>query len=279
MSAGKNDTSVSAARHQFERDGFIVKRGYLADDADFHAIATEVERIARMFHPEFSFHDAPASIKKMNREQRSSLYRSLRYLASITQMACHPGLLQLSRDLGLAEPAVMHSYNLRMDLPEEDEFLFHWHQDSTYLLGSANAVTYWIPLVPVSPQTVGSIMVIPGSHHGGIRPYTTAFDKDGGPAPSRSLSPKDAYLRDEPDPTDAIPIEAEVGDVVVFNQMLLHASLPNRGKGARWTLQVRHADLAEPDFRAAGFPMGDSTNIAHHDYLPGWKYSDREKHS
>ena len=88
----------------------------------------------------------------------------------------------------------MHSYNLRMDLPEEDEFLFHWHQDSTYLLGSANALTYWIPLVPVSRASVGSIAVIPGSHRDGIRAYRTRFDAAGGPPPRLSLSPKDVHL-------------------------------------------------------------------------------------
>jgi hypothetical protein len=259
-------------REQFDRDGFLVLRGVIATDPTYLTIRQEVERIGRLFDPNFEFERAAASIEALSRKQRGALYHSLRYLSSITQMACHPMLLDLSRELGLCEPAVMHSYNLRMDLPEEDEFLFHWHQDSTYLLGSANALTYWIPLVPVSRESVGSIAVIPGSHRDGIRAYRTRFDSAGGPPQWLSLSPKDVHLCTEPDPATALDIVAMPGDIVVFSQLLLHASLPNRGAGARWTVQVRHADLSEPDFIAAGFPMGDHTNIVHHQYLPGWKW-------
>lgn len=264
-------------REQFERDGYTVLRGRLAGDPTYRAVSREVERIGRLFDPAFAFERAAVSIAAMEREQRGAFYRSLRYLSSVTQMACHPQLLALSRELGLAEPAVMHSYNLRMDLPQEDEFLFHWHQDSTYLLGSANALTYWIPLVPVSRATVGSIAVIPGSQRAGIRAYRTSFDAAGGPPAWRSLSPKDVHLHRDPDPAEAVDIVAEPGDIVVFSQLLLHASLPNRGAAARWTVQVRHADLAEPGFIAAGYPMGDTTNIVHHDYLPGWKPGQSEE--
>ena len=258
-------------RDQFCRDGYLVLRGLLSEDAIYTSVKQEVERIGRLFDPAFAFGRAASSIAAMEHEQRGAFYRSLRYLVSITQMACHPTLLALSRQLGLAEPAVMHSYNLRMVLPNEDDLLFHWHQDTTYLLGSANALTYWIPLVPVSRATVGSIAVIPGSHCNGSRAYRTRFDSVGGPTAGQSLSPKDVHLRVIPDPAMALDIEAMPGDIVVFSQLLLHSSLPNRGAEARWTLQVRHADLAEPGFMAAGYPMGDRTNIVHHDYLPGWK--------
>jgi hypothetical protein len=53
--------------------------------------------------------------------------------------------------------------------------------------------------------------------------------------------------------------------------------LPNRGTSARWTIQVRHSDLADFDFISAGYPMGDHTNIAHHNYLPGWKPDVKEE--
>jgi hypothetical protein len=99
----------------------------------------------------------------------------------------------------------------------------------------------------------------------------------GGPSTSRSLSPKDVYLQVDPDPSGALDIEAEPGDVVVFSQLLIHASLPNRGDAVRWTVQVRHADLAEPGFIAAGYPMGENTNIIHNDYLPGWKPNPRKE--
>ena len=249
---------------KFNRDGHMIIRQFFKGNEIFSA-REEIEQLGRSFTPDFSFENAAQFISEFSDEIRGTFYRGLRYLATPTQMACHPRLLALSKELGLMMPAVMHSYNVRMDMPKDKNFLFHWHQDSTYLLGSVNALTYWIPMVPASPET-GTISLIAGSHLNGIHPYRYTGDID--ISSSKSLSPKEIYLLNDPEETGVV-VEAEPGDLVVFRQMLLHQSLPNPGNKVRWTIQVRHADLMEPDFRAAGYPLGDYTNIIKTNYLPG----------
>ena len=56
-----------------------------------------------------------------------------------------------------------------MPAPGDDEHLFHWHQDFTYLLGSPNAVTIWIPLTEAN-ETRGSVEIVPHSHRQGVLP-------------------------------------------------------------------------------------------------------------
>lgn len=259
-------------KKDFNELGYLKITGALSGNKLLNNVLSEVERIGLHLHDGFSILQAPQHIARMDKDRRAAFYRSLRYLPSVTKLASCDQLLDISRSLGIHEPAVMHSYNLRMDLPNEDRYLFHWHQDSTYLLGSENAITLWIPLVPVSKDSVGSIMLIPRSHRDGILPYRTNFQlKD--EKQKKSLSPKDLFLLENPSEKDAVAIEAEPGDIIVFSQLLLHASLPNRGNGARWTVQVRHADFSEQNFIAAGYPMGDNTNILENNYLPGWSTS------
>jgi len=132
------------------------------------------------------------------------------------------------------------------------------------LLGSLNSVTYWIPFGRVD-RACGGIEVIPGSHRRGIEPVR--YLGVGEPPPHQTMGPRDLELLHEPD-RPGIVIEAERGDLVVFSQFIMHRSVSNQGKHVRWTAQIRHADLAEPEFVAAGYPWGDVTNFYHVQYLP-----------
>jgi phytanoyl-CoA hydroxylase len=226
-------------------------------------IKKNIEELGEKFMSDYTIEGSAKKIKNLSATDRSLFYRGLRYLPSITHLACSELLLSISKQLNIMQPAVMHSYNLRMDMPHEPQFLFHWHQDITYLLGSKNSITYWMPLTKVNAYH-GSIEVISESHSEGLFPYF--YTGDGIPPPSKSMSPSDIKLVQEP-LGEAKLIEAEPGDVVVFSQFILHRSTPNNPDQVRWAAQVRHSDLAEVEFQEAGFPFGDCQNIFHNDYL------------
>ena len=260
---------LSERQHiELERDGFLVLKGFLNEQQLLAPLLNRIQTVGTSLDPRFSLEDA-TTIERMSPAHRTALYRSLRYLPELTQLGSSEPILRLVRSLGLREPALMHSYNVRMDLPSEDQFLFHWHQDITYLLGSTNSVTLWIPLGPADAEH-GSIEVIPGSHKEGVRPFV--FTGDGAVDSTRRLSPKDVHLKDDPG-TGAL-VSANRQDLVVFSQFLLHKSTPNRSTSPRWTAQLRFSDLRDPDFVAAQFPFGDATNIYHTSYLGNWSPRD-----
>jgi len=222
-----------------------------------------VRALGKQFMNDYADETSAEKIAALSPIHRKAFYHGLRYLPSTTQLACSPLLLDISKQLKFVQPAVMHSYNLRMDMPYEPEFLFHWHQDITYLLGSKNSITYWVPLTPVNEHR-GSIELIDGSHTQGLVPFH--YTGEGSPPLHKSMSPRDIRL--DVEPTEATKlIDAEPGDIVMFSQFLLHRSTPNHSNQIRWVSQVRHSDLAEADFQDAGFPFGDYTNIFQHDYL------------
>jgi hypothetical protein len=247
----------------FFQNGFLVLKSCTEINPLIEEIRKEICELGCQFIKNFSIDGSVEKIELLTSNNRKAFYSGLRYLPSTTRLACSRLLIGISNQLKILQPAVMHSYNLRMDMPNEPQFMFHWHQDITYLLGSKNSITYWVPLTSVNAHN-GSIELIARSHKEGLFPYL--YTGEGRPPPQKSMSPKDIKLVKEPIARSKL-IEAEPGDIVVFSQFLLHRSTPNSSELTRWAAQVRHSDLAEADFQKAGFPFGDVTNIFHNDYL------------
>lgn len=241
--------------------GYVVIKRYLMEEIEASGILEELRRYASFFSENFDISSSYEFTKKLSLKDRQTFYRGLRYLPSLAKLGASDKLQKISKHLGVSFPVLMKSYNIRMDSPTEFKNLFHWHQDITYLLGSKNSLTYWVPLTTVN-HLMGSIEVIPRSHLNGIYP----FEYVGGESfENKIMSPKDIRLTNEPKDGAEI-IEAEFGDLVVFSQYLLHRSTPNYGQNNRWTIQIRHSDLHNFEYKDAMYPMGDSSNIFKEDY-------------
>lgn len=246
----------------YRTNGYLIIRNFFSDLTPLERVMAEITQLGRVFNPEFKMNVA-SHLLTMPKTERGNFYRGLRYLPSLTMLASSNLLTGTSRQLGLSIPAVMHSYNIRMDVPNEGQHLFHWHQDIAYLLGSLNSITYWLPLGKADAHH-GGVSLISGSHLRGLAPVR--YTREGEPSPTRVMSPKDLVLIDEP--TNACEaIDVQLGDLVVFSQLILHKSAPNHSDQVRWTIQIRHSDFGEARFAAAGFPFGDDTNLFHNDYL------------
>lgn len=253
-------------QHELRRyndDGWLVLPGFFEGTEYLNDTLAEIEMLGQLFDPDFTMLTAEHDIPALPAGNRGKLYDALRHLATLNQLASSRALQATSRAVGMRLPAVMRSYNIRMDMPSEDRHLFHWHQDIAYLLGSLNSVTYWIPFGPVDEKH-GSVEVIDGSHERGLLPVR--YTRGGMPPANKAMSPSDLVLVTEPKESGRI-IEADRGDLIIFSQFLLHRSVPNRSEKVRWTAQVRHSDLGEREFIAAGYPWGDATNLFHHNYL------------
>ncbi len=101
---------------------------------------------------------------------------------------------------------------------------FPWHQDNGYTAVEPDQyLTLWLALGNVSVDN-GCLWVLPGSHHGGVRPHL------------------DTPIGKAADPGNAtgVPIEANAGDVLAFSSLLLHKSGPNLSKGERKAYIVQY---------------------------------------
>lgn len=247
-------------RDRFESEGYLVLKDFWKHGELIELENQLTELGQRIVGPRFDARDYERY--DLEPATQSLLYDRLKYLPALSRMSGSPAVHELCRELGLAHPSLMGCCNMRLDKPADARHLFAWHQDSLYLLGSANAVTLWVPFQDVNLQS-GTIQVIPGSHKRGIYPFKRISDKV--IAPYVPFLQRDLSL--DWDVTEAPEtITASRGDVVIFKQMLLHRSTPNLGKQIRWTTQLRVTDLADPEYRRQRFPTGDRTNIFYVDY-------------
>jgi ectoine hydroxylase-related dioxygenase (phytanoyl-CoA dioxygenase family) len=161
--------------------------------------------------------------------------------ASIYPLAVHELFISISNELGLAHPIPSVPPVVRIDRPNESRFLEPAHQDYWYSMLSDNSVTYWFPLFPIT-RDMGYLEVVPGSHKAGLR-ATSKWEID----------PRRFTLREPANDADFEQVNPEDDEMLVFSQFLIHRSGKNVGERARFTLQVRHNDLATLKSQTSSF--------------------------
>ncbi|MDE2125751.1 MAG: phytanoyl-CoA dioxygenase family protein [Armatimonadetes bacterium] len=113
-----------------------------------------------------------------------------------------------------------------------------WHQDWPYWKG-AHKVSVWIALDPAD-RSNGCLRLLPGSHHHPVEHSGVAPEGEGF---GNRLAPGSV---DESRAVDAV---CAVGDAVLFHDLTLHASYPNRSGNDRYSLISTYRSAAEPDIR------------------------------
>lgn len=241
----------------FQTEGYATIAGCNAFKSATDRIKQDINDLAQSYGLNIPFGESQKPFEITPGTARTNFYRSLRYLPSLGRLANSEFLCEFSRQMGIIQPIVMNASNIRMDEGGDNTNKFHWHQDYTYLLGSKNSVTYWIPLQDVSRE-LGGIELVPGSHKSGIADFAATSDM--AIEKTSHISPADIKLEDEP-LSEAEAVQLDYGDALVFSQFLLHRSLDHGGSHIRWTIQIRHSDAMESFFREHGCPMGDTTTI------------------
>ena len=155
----------------------------------------------------------------------------------------HAPLLDVVEMLLGPEVRLYPNYSVRPKLPENPRTEVPWHQDAGYTQGGSaeteklRMVNVWTPLVRATVEN-GCMQFVPGTHKLGPVPH------DKGPI---YLIIKDDWLR--PRLKDAVNIEMEVGDIVLFSNLLFHVGLPNRSKQIRWSADWRYQDATQSTLR------------------------------
>ena len=156
-------------------------------------------------------------------------------------MFAQPHLLEIAQAILGPEIRIYPNYSVRPKLPENKRTEVLWHQDAGYTSTDADIlrmVNVWTPLVPSNVEN-GCMQFVPGSHRGGVAPH----EKD-----EYYLRIRDDYI--QPVEDQAITIEIDPGDVVIFSNLLFHRGLPNRSNHVRWSVDFRYQDAAQPTLRS-----------------------------
>ncbi|UTP40364.1 phytanoyl-CoA dioxygenase family protein [Phenylobacterium sp. LH3H17] len=222
------------------RDGFVVLGGVVPEtmcarfEADLEIIgrAGLNQRGRSQGEP-----DAIADLLRLGGAYRQALFSNLKHLRVVQEMGHHVvSTLETAGVLDwLGYEALVAYPTIRADVPDEDTYLLPMHQD--YATPCRRAFRVWATLRPAS-ATSGSLLVVPGSHLGGLIAHDTSD-------PARPFVPDSAY-----DSSGTRLLELEAGDGILFDPLLVHGSVPAKNARMKYNLLVNLWDLttlADPD--------------------------------
>lgn len=99
-------------------------------------------------------------------------------------------------------------------------------------------LTVWLPVTDATEEN-GCLCVVPRSHLGGLAPHCP------GTTPERpGLFIPDAVRR-----SAFTPVPLRRGSALFLHRRAMHAPLPNRSSGVRWSFDLRYQPIGQPPGR------------------------------
>jgi ectoine hydroxylase-related dioxygenase (phytanoyl-CoA dioxygenase family) len=136
---------------------------------------------------------------------------------------------------------VVHIISSRLKIPD-GYFGLGTHQDFHSGQGSLDGLVLWVPLVNVD-RNMFPVEVIPGSHKKG-------------PLPQVELETGWILQPEYYNESDFIPVECEVGDIVILNNFIVHRSSPKGDDRLRLAFSTRFDNGTENTYIERCYPTG-----------------------
>jgi hypothetical protein len=133
-----------------------------------------------------------------------------------------PAILEVLEAVHEAPVATRRGDLCRVAVPGHPDRATLPHQDHYYVGGRTDIWTVWLPLTDC-PRSLGPLLVLPGSHRGGVLPHDVRASGVQGVVVPEDATWAGADLR--------------VGDALMFGSLTVHRSLPNLS-GDRLRLSV-----------------------------------------
>jgi phytanoyl-CoA hydroxylase len=240
----------------FQEQGYALLKNFLDPDM-VHAIHRQAKQLfalsitdALTDVDEVDVEDTPRFDQLMFRlfeedfERFVNTGKHAQHLVELWRLASSKAITQLLTSIGLEFPALSVRPTLFFNSKRLDKTGHYWklesHQDWRSSQGSIDSVTIWFPYVDCS-TSLGALEVIPGSHRCGLLSSSTV---------DYYAKINDGLTRD----CDFLPIEMNVGDLLIFNGFLVHRSGLNQTGRIRWSSQLRYNNLRETSFRRRKMP-------------------------
>lgn len=222
-----------ALRARFAQDGYIYVRGILPQTplTELRQQIVEICGNCGWLKNDTNPMDAITwtSPKHEGEAEYFEVYDELQRLEHFHALAHRPELLGLMRTL-LDESAFPHPLSIaRLVFPDNEAWSTPPHQDFINNQGTKDLYAAWIPLSDC-PTTLGSLAVLPGSHHFGVLPVEYAWG-----AGHRQTKLPPEYAEET-----WVGGDLQLGDVVIFHSLAVHRALPNKTERMRLSVDYRY---------------------------------------
>ncbi|OUX33632.1 MAG: hypothetical protein CBE24_02080 [bacterium TMED264] len=170
-----------------------------------------------------------------NKKLQYKTIKLLQYCSSIISLSGDKIFLNLLKKIGFIYPHLEIFPNFRCDMIIKDQSLFKSHQDYSFNKGSKNSITFWIPLQDTSINE-GALKIVPGTHKLGL------------------LKNKRGILKSS-ELFNFISCPVDFGEVLIFNQKLVHKSAHNKSNN------IRFSDLGCKEYQSKSYNINHTLII------------------
>ena len=231
-----------------------------------------------------------------------NLFRSELHKVQFFPVLCHPNVIRVARKLlssTVDDIRIFPNYSCRPKTKSPIHDVV-WHQDaglradggpSTVSInerldafGIGSLVNFWTPLVDVTREN-GAMKFLPGSHHMGILDHELLGFYSGSSEKGETLPthisdeevkhgaqevPAGTYMTGvspeliESNIDGAVDIECSPGDLVVFNNLLVHCGGTNSTTKIRWSFDWRFQDATKRTYRKEKGHVISTKNMLKH---------------
>ncbi len=253
-------TASNEAVQQFQDQGYLILREFLEPEivqavrqdmmtlADEHIRKLKSEgRISKTFDAE-PFETRLARVYENCDFDPPTVFRPELHRPGLFRLFFNRHLLDVVSGLLGPEVRLYPNYSCRPKLPDNAATLVAWHQDAGYTesvhksdegdVAALRMINVWSPLVPATVEN-GCMQFVPGTHKLGSVPHVRKNQY--------YLEIAEEHLK--PRLKDAVDVELDPGDVVLFSNLLFHQGLPNRTRSIRWSSDWRYQDATQPTLR------------------------------
>jgi phytanoyl-CoA hydroxylase len=253
-------TASNEAVSEFQDRGYLILREFFEPEI-IDNVRREMEQLAeehiqkllaegkiKQTFPDEPFETRLARVYENCTCDPPTVFRTELHKAGFFRLFFNRHLLDVVTGLLGPEIRLYPNYSVRPKLPDNVATLVLWHQDAGYTESVHKAdegevdrlrmVNVWTPLVPATVEN-GCMQFIPQTQKLGAVPHVRKNQY--------YLEVDQQFLA--PRLKDAVNIEVEPGDVVLFSNLLFHQGLPNRTKVVRWSSDWRYQDATQPTLR------------------------------
>ena len=233
------DAGPEALREALRRDSYLFFRQLLPVD-DVASVARDVLAVLT----EHGWIDDPDRLRpieplcRFGEPEYAACFSDIQSIEGVHRLAHHERLLAVAGAVfGVPEVVVHPRKVFHVAFPKriDPDGQTRVHQDWPYVQGGVDALTVWVPFTQAHRER-GSLEILEGSARRGIQPYDITRDHYGC-APSLGRRAEYDTWRSA---------DFEVGDVVMFHSLTVHASRPNLTDIVRCSLDFRCRPPSEP---------------------------------
>jgi len=231
----------------YHENGYLIARGLVKELLpEIHNDIREIIKISRKqaglkqidYDENIPFDEGVEELVNHNREIIGNIHDVSRGLISVHKVGTHEGLLALIKEI-MGVGILYYTRNsaiVTLTIPSEEQYLFPWHPDFNYGLGSLDGLSVWIPFADVM-ENKGALAVLPGTHKNGILPSYSLKKENR----IHYVPKEEEWIKN----IQPVFVKLTAGDCLIFSTLLLHRSVPNDSNRCRWSVQFRYNNPCE----------------------------------